>query len=159
MLHHVYGTQSQTHLSTCHPLLQSVAHLALRHSPVDIAIVWGWRGREVQNSFFEMGTSKVRWPDSKHNYQDSMLNPYSLALDFGPYIPGHRIPWKDERLFSLVAGVFFAAFEESKSNGHLNAHQEVEALRWGGDWDCDGLTTDQTFLDLGHIELVLKKAA
>jgi peptidoglycan L-alanyl-D-glutamate endopeptidase CwlK len=28
-------------------------------------------------------------------------------------------------------------------------------LRWGGDWNMDGRTTDNKFDDLGHFELVL----
>ena len=28
------------------------------------------------------------------------------------------------------------------------------AIRWGGDWDLDGVTTDQTFMDLAHFEIV-----
>ena len=27
-------------------------------------------------------------------------------------------------------------------------------IRWGGDWDSDGDLDDQTFMDLGHFELV-----
>jgi len=36
----------------------------------------------------------------------------------------------------------------------LNAAQEMGIrVRWGGDWDGDGSTKDQTFHDLGHYEL------
>ena len=27
-------------------------------------------------------------------------------------------------------------------------------IRWGGDWDRDGDLTDQTFMDLGHFEIL-----
>jgi peptidoglycan L-alanyl-D-glutamate endopeptidase CwlK len=27
------------------------------------------------------------------------------------------------------------------------------AVRWGGDWDHDGKSKDEQFLDLGHFEL------
>ena len=65
----------------------------------------------------------------------------SDALDFAPYING-RIYWEDSHIFAVVAGVFMAA-----------AKQQGFKIRWGGDWDSDGTTTDQTFMDWGHIEI------
>lgn len=137
----VYGTTSSRNRDTCDPRLIQVMDRGLAISPVDISIVWGWRGESIQNNLFRMKTSKKEWPNSEHNFiQDN--KPRSKAFDFGPYIAGVGIPWKDTHLFGVVAGVFFAAANEL---GFI--------LRWGGDWDMDGLTIDQTFMDWGHLEI------
>jgi hypothetical protein len=55
------------------------------------------------------------------------------------------IPWDDTHIFAVVAGSFFAA-----------ALELGVMLRWGGDWDGDGLSKgDQRFFDYGHVEIVL----
>lgn len=139
-----YGKKSGSRLDTCHPLLQDVAYRALELSPVDITIIWGWRGEEIQNAFFESGASSKRFPDSKHNaLLDDQITPCSEALDFGPWVNGD-IPWNDTNIFCVVAGAFFAA-----------AAELGVTIRWGGDWDMDGSTTDQKLMDFGHIEIML----
>ena len=137
-----YGNKSAQKLSTCHPVLQDVAMRAIKLTPVDFTIVHGWRGEEIQNALVDSGASKTPWPDSKHNHMEGN-EACSLAIDFAPWV-GSTIPWKDTHLFALIAGVWFAAADEVGAT-----------LRWGGDWDMDGLTTDQTFMDWGHLELRL----
>jgi peptidoglycan L-alanyl-D-glutamate endopeptidase CwlK len=121
--------------------------LAITMTPIDYTIVHGWRGEEIQTVLFESGASKVPWPDSNHNNQaddlDGVVMPCSLAIDFAPLIRG-VIPWGDTHAFAVVAGVWFAA-----------AIEQQAVLRWGGDWDMDGSTEDQTFMDWGHVEIKL----
>lgn len=135
-----YGHTSRANRDSCNTNLIGVINLGLERSPVDIAIVWGWRGREVQNGMLRSGVSQKAWPNSMHNAMKDE-EPCSDAFDFAPYVNG--IPWKDTHAFALVAGVFFAA-----------AAILGVRLRWGGDWDMDGLTIDQTFMDWGHLEEV-----
>lgn len=137
-----YGQSSSEKRDTCDPKLIRVMDRGLELSPVDITIVWGWRGEEIQNNFFRMDMSTKEWPDSKHNFEIEGVGPHSKAFDFAPWVNG-AIPWDDTHLFAFIAGVFFSAAEDLGTK-----------LRWGGDWDMDGLTTDQTFLDWGHIEVV-----
>lgn len=137
-----YGSKSMERLDTCHTDLRSVALGVIKRTPVDLTIVHGWRGEELQGELVRNGVSKAPWPTSKHNHESDGL-PCSLALDFAPFV-NNMIPWDDTHLFALIAGVFFAEASD------LNVK-----LRWGGDWDMDGLTTDQTFMDWGHLELVL----
>ncbi len=87
------------------------------------------------------GASEKVWPFSEHNF---MLDgkPHSKAFDFAPHLGRRGIPWEDTHLFALVAGVFFAV-----------ARELGVKLRWGGDWNMNGLTTDQTFMDWGHLEI------
>ncbi len=133
-----YGKASRQNRDTCSEGLIRVIDRGLSLSPVDIAIIWGWRGEQVQTGLFRSGASEKEWPFSEHNFmQDD--EPCSKAFDFAPYVNG--IPWEDTHSFALVAGVFMAA-----------ASIEGVILRWGGDWDMDGLTIDQTFMDYGHME-------
>jgi peptidoglycan L-alanyl-D-glutamate endopeptidase CwlK len=140
-----YGEKSNSKLETCHPTLQRIADEALAMSPYDITIIHGWRDMETQNHLYERKRSKVKWPNSRHNKTN---DPYivhrehmSDALDFAPYING-KIDWSDSHMFAVIAGCFFCA-----------AGLVGEKLRWGGDWDMDGSTKDQTFMDWGHIEI------
>lgn len=146
--HHVYGTKSDAKLGTCHPMLKKIAYRALKRSPYDITIIHGWRGEAIQNALQESGASTKRFPDSRHNKTDDpniasdLRDKTSDAIDFAPWVNGD-IPWKDTHIFAVVAGCFFAA-----------AAEFGVTLRWGGDWDSDGSTTDQTLMDWGHVELV-----
>lgn len=147
MIHHKFGSASQAKLETCHPEIQLVMHRAIKVCPFDITIVWGWRGEEAQTTAFRLGNSKTPWPESKHN---NLLEgqPYSLAIDAAPWIDG-RIPWDDQRAFSVLAGVILSTnLDMNRQRPH-----DIE-MRWGGDWDRDGNTLDQTFMDLAHFEVL-----
>lgn len=122
-------------------MLQQISRTAIDLAPIDFAIIHGWRDEHQQTLLFDSGASRLRWPLSAHN---ALRNgePCSLAVDFAPWINGD-IPWSDSWAFSVIAGVFFAAAEIHGTR-----------IRWGGDWNMDGLTTDQTLLDYGHIELL-----
>jgi peptidoglycan L-alanyl-D-glutamate endopeptidase CwlK len=137
----LFGKSSREKLLTCDPALRAVATRALELSPVDFTIIYGWRDQATQNALVASGNSKTPWPTSKHNAVNSQ-GPCSRAIDFAPVSNG-RIDWKDTHMFALVAGVLFAA-----------AKERGVKLRWGGDWDSDGNTTDQKFMDWGHIELL-----
>jgi len=140
---HAFGSGSMAKLNTCHPDMQLVAIKALELSPYDFTIIHGWRGEEVQNALFDSGASRKRWPDSRHNAyrMNDPKSPASDAIDFGPWING-KVPWDDTHIFAAIAGCFLAAASDLG----------VE-LRWGGDWDGDGSTKDQTLMDWGHVEL------
>ena len=135
---HRYGARSIAKLSTCHVDLERVMEHALDLCPFDIIIVCGIRTKEAQEEAFSKGLSKKHWPNSKHNSLDGK----SRAVDIAPWING-TINWKDEGSFYMLAGVVHAAA----------AVQGVQ-IRFGGDWNRDGLTEDQTFMDIGHFELV-----
>jgi len=99
----------------------------------DVSIVCGYRGPEDQNAAFDSKNSKVQWPNSKHNDAPSM------AVDVIPYPSG----WANVYQFYHMAG-------------HIQAIADMYGIeiRWGGDWDSDDVLDDQTFMDLGHFELV-----
>jgi peptidoglycan L-alanyl-D-glutamate endopeptidase CwlK len=145
------GVASQLKLIGVNPILVSVAECAIRFTPVDFSILWGWRGEADQTLMVKTKVSKTPWPLSKHNVVDANHRPASMAIDFAPWIKGD-IPWDDTHTFAVIAGVWFASFAAIREEHPTFAEGYV--LRWGGDWDRDGSTRDQTFMDWGHLELV-----
>ena len=138
-----FGKSSKAKLDTCHPKLVGIANLAIQLSPYDFTIVHGWRGRDVQDALFESNASQKKFPFSMHNHVDERSKPSSLAIDFAPWIK-NKIPWDDTHIFAVIAGCFHAAASELE-----------ERIRYGGDWDSDGSTKDQTLMDWGHVEILL----
>ena len=139
-----FGAKSNGKLATGCQELRTLANRALALSPYDFTIIWVWRGEEVQDGLFKIGASTKEWPNSKHNVEDASGDPYSEALDFGPWIDG-KIPWEDTHIFAVIAGCFQAAAKEMGIK-----------IVWGGDWDGDGHSKgDQTLMDYGHIEVVV----
>lgn len=142
-----YGAGSLTKLHTAHPELQETFELALSWQIYDITIIHGWRGKEIQNQAFEDGNSTKEWPNSKHNVINTEGDPLSDAVDYGPWcmLPSGvmGIPWDDTHAFAVIGGILLAASKQLDYN-----------MRYGGDWDMDGLTTDQNLMDWGHLERV-----
>ena len=138
-----FGSRSNKRLDTCHPDLERVARRAILITHIDFTIVCGLRGKIAQDTAFHDGFSKKAWPNSKHNGEAPSFA-VSHALDFAPWING-TINWNDEGSFYVVGSVFMVA-----------AKMEEVEVRGGWDWDRDGLTEDQSFMDIGHLELVLR---
>ena len=130
-----FGAASRGKLNSVHQDLYEIAQLVMSWQVYDFTIVWGHRGRAEQEQAFLAGNSKKRFPDSKHNKDPS------TALDFAPWVNG-GIPWNDTHAFAVIGGMFIAAGAELGT-----------PIIYGGDWDMDGLTTDQTLMDWGHVEL------
>ena len=135
-----YGTKSKRILTEVTWPLAHIFERSLELSLIDIALTEGRRDRAKQNRLFDMGLSKVRFPNSKHN----TMEPFGLvtAIDAYPYVNGQIS--HDYRHCIYLAGIITAV-------GRLfNYH-----IRWGGNWDMDGEpVTDQEFQDLGHYEYV-----
>jgi hypothetical protein len=125
----------------------------------DFSVLYGWRGAITQDQLFAEGVSKVKWPDSKHNHLSTQEDvdrnwcedvgvPLSLAFDFAPWFPtGKHIRWEHEKDFYYLAGLLIGLGQRIVAGtGYL--------FRYGGDWNSDLDTYNQTFMDLGHIELV-----
>ena len=72
--------RSLNNLAECHPDLQKIAHELIKE--MDVLIVDGHRGEKEQNDAFRRGTSKLRYPNSKHNKKPA------LAFDAVPFVKG-----------------------------------------------------------------------
>jgi peptidoglycan L-alanyl-D-glutamate endopeptidase CwlK len=90
------GAVSLKRLGTCDPDLQrfvkALDHYVARSGGrlvSDIAVLCGFRGEREQNEAFVRGTSKLRWPDSKHNSMPAR------AVDIAPY----PVIWKNRAQF------------------------------------------------------------
>jgi peptidoglycan L-alanyl-D-glutamate endopeptidase CwlK len=116
-------------LASCHNDLQRLAHAINKVIP--IKVVEGYRNENRQLALYYAKRTKVK--KGKHN-----TKPLSEAMDIYP----HPVNWGDTKRMYFMGGV---AIAESK---RLNI-----PIRWGGDWDGDTEVLDQTFNDLGHIEL------
>lgn len=81
----IFGKKSLDKLATCDVRLQTLIMESAKDIPFDFTILCGHRNKEDQDAAFAAGKSKLKWPDSKHNF-----NP-SKAVDIAP-IP---IDWND----------------------------------------------------------------
>lgn len=125
-----FSDHSHARLETCHKDLQKVLNLALQ--AMDFSVLEGYRTSDRQEYLFEQGLSQVR-AGGKHNQLPS------LAVDVAPY----PIDWGDTERFVLLAGIILGVAAICDVN-----------IRWGGDWNQNMQTRDETFRDLGHFELM-----
>lgn len=113
-------------------LVRVVKHAA---GLIPLTVIEGVRTRERQAELYAIGRTKpgkpVTWTlNSKHCE--------GLAVDVAP-IP---LDWNDRKAFLAVAGAMFAA-----------AQRCGVGLRWGGDFDGDGIIGEKNENDLPHFEL------
>lgn len=115
-------------LETCDPRLVKLIMAATEDAPFSFIVVCGHRGKEQQEAAVLAHTSKLHFPNSKHNVEPS------LAVDLAPYID-QQIPWADIQKFHDLAAHIRAVATE------LNI-----GIQWGGDlWPG--------FRDLPHYQL------
>lgn len=151
------GKNSLKKLSSCHIDLQKIWHLAISRSSVDIGISEGHRAIEKQKEYYAIGRTVEVNRDTitnidgvnkvgKHNFIPSE------ASDFFVYHKNKKVRLKiayDKAHLSYVFGLL-----DSCSKELYYKNQITHLLRWGGNWDKDGiLFYDQSFNDLPHVEL------
>jgi len=100
-----WGDTSRRNLSQAHTILQKLADKALEMSKQDLKVICGHRNQADQNKAFAEGTSKLKWPKSKHNCYPSE------AIDVVP-LPGGRIDWDDIDAFEQMVQCFEDAWYE-----------------------------------------------
>lgn len=136
-----YGPASRACIDQLDGRLQRVLYRYADLAPaeLDLSIIVGHRGEAAQMAAFNARPqrSKTPWPKSKHNRLPSW------AFDFTPYPFAGGKDWNDLARFARIAGGILIA-----------AAIEKVPVRWGGDWDRDGATLDETFVDAGHVELI-----
>ena len=152
-----WGNTSQKRLETCHVDLQKIFNLAISRSSTDVSIVEGHRPVEIQQEYYSIGRTKElhRKPITKidgvnklgkHNVMPSE------AIDFMIWNNNREvrkeIAWNQGHL-SYFWGVLDSCAKELYEKGEI-----THLLRWGGDWDRDGVFfIDQSFDDAPHVEL------
>lgn len=138
-----WSNKSLTKLKTCHQDLITLANEVLKIH--DCSVFEGHRTKEKQDEYFNNGTSRVKFPNSKHNKQPSM------AIDLAPYKPGAD-PYDMENVL-FFAGIVVAVADRLYRSG-LMTHK----LRWGGNWstkaDHPFAFDTNRFFDGIHFELM-----
>jgi len=134
-----FGEKSEQKLLMASMNLQHIFRISLAVGLIDFSIIDSYREKKLQNKYYREGTSRVKWPDGKHNRRPSP------ALDAVPYVNGES-SYKWEHCIFLAGLVLAIAKKHS-----------LYEIRWGGNWDMDGEpVTDQDFQDLVHFEEILK---
>jgi len=126
-----FGKKSKEQLATCNEKLRRVFNEVIK--TVDCSVLEGHRDKDRQDSLYEEGKTKVKYPHGRHN---EFL---SRAADVVPY----PIDWDDRERFHLFAGFVLGT-----------AKQMGIDLRWGGDWNINWFVDDNKFDDFPHFELM-----
>jgi peptidoglycan L-alanyl-D-glutamate endopeptidase CwlK len=130
-----FGARSLRELQGVHPDLVAVVNRALELSKVDFAVTDGVRTLAEQQAFFAAGATKTM--KSRH------LG--GFAVDVVACIGPKKISYS-EILMKQIKDAMFQAAKELKV-----------PIRWGGDWNCNGDSGDETFVDMPHFELSSRK--
>ena len=151
-----YSASSMKRLLTAHRLQQK---LWMRVAETEnCTIIFGHRPKEEQFELYKKGRAYdgYEWYvvnkdevvtncdgykiASYHNHEDEDGNPCSLAIDAGPYING-------KLSYDRGDCIYFA--------GRVMLHAELMGIPvvWGGDWDGDKDTSDNTLNDWVHFQL------
>lgn len=128
-----FSKRSEERLNTVSEPLRSVIYKSMSLQVMDFTVLCGVRSLEQQKALLKQGASRTL-----HSKHLPNINGLSEAVDIAPF----PINWNDHYAFHRLAGVIQSCA----------ALQDV-AIRWGGDWDGDNITTDQSFIDLPHFEL------
>ena len=126
-----FSVKSLEKLNSCHIDLQRLFLEVVK--TYDCSVICGYRDKKTQNQAFKDGTSKLKYPESKHNKKPS------IAVDVIPY----PVSWKNYRRFYHFAGYVTATAERLSIK-----------IRSGVDWDSDFDLDDQLFIDAPHYELI-----
>ena len=156
-----FGKRSNDNLSYCHNDMIKIHTTWINITLIDYGINYGHRSPEIQFELFKKGRSFINdvWVitdklkvvtncdgytiKGKHNY-----NP-SIATDFYAYIPGqNKLSYDELHLTYIACGL------QTTARFLYEAGEIEHLIRWGGNWDNDGIIKyDQRLQDLCHVEL------
>lgn len=134
-----FSQASFSKLSTCHADLQALFYEVIKY--YDCTILEGYRNEADQESDFAKGTTKLHYPNGKHNHNPSM------AVDVTPY----PINFNNDRLALWFGGYVLGIAQKLKDEGKM-----THSIRWGGAWNGLGdLNKPGMLEDTDHFELVV----
>jgi len=144
-----YSKTSAARLLTCHFDLQLIFNEVIKKSSQDFGIAQGGRSETEQLKYFLEGKSKIdpRIPSQKAKAMH--LKEPSMACDIYAWDEIQKRASWDKKLLTKISKVAIPIAARLLAEGKVS-----HRLRWGGDWDSDGDTTDQSFNDLPHYEIV-----
>lgn len=129
-----FGGKSEGQLITCDDKLIFVARKAIIVR--DFSVIEGHRIETLQNHYFDIGTSKLRWPEGEHNDMPSR------AYDLWPYPSPTKEDWEN-REYWIEWSSWYRGFAAGVG----------VVLISGMDWDNDYDLDDQKFHDGPHFHL------
>lgn len=135
------GAGSRQHLVGVHPDLVRVLERAIQISEVDFKVIEGVRTPERQRELYAQGRTKpgkvVTWTLKSNHFKQPDGWGHAVDLLPAPY------DWDNKTgVFDKVAKAMLAAAAELKI-----------AIRWGADWDRDGIAREKGETDSPHFEL------
>lgn len=153
-----FGQKSQAMLATVDPKLAEVMVRAIQLCPIDFSILEGARTLQRQYTLYAQGRSvaelraagvpmdvlaqpsgkKVTWTLKSKHFPPAGQK-LGRAVDAGVY---PYDPTAGEERYKIIRDAVLAA-----------AKEQGVSIRWGGDWDRDGIT-EHGEDDFGHFELV-----
>lgn len=126
-----FSQRSLDKLAECHIDLQTVMKEAIKASPYDFGITWGYRSPVKQNELYQQGRTIegkiVTYVDgyekkSKHNYSPSQ------AVDIACYI-NKELTWNFE-IYKIVASHIMEVAEQLFLDNKIS-----NRITWGGNWN------------------------
>lgn len=136
-----WSKRSKDALVGVSPLIISVLDEALQTSPVDFMVIEGVRTEARQRQLYNQGRITlgdiVTWTLNSAHFVNKKTG-YGHAVDLLP----EPYDWKDKSQFKKMAEAVIAAAKRQGVN-----------IRWGGDWDSDGIIWEKGESDSPHFEL------
>lgn len=144
-----FGKKSKKQLNTCHKDLQLIMNESLKVSEVDFAANEGHRSDKLQLKYFLQGYSKLDPRDPEKKKKAKHLKDPSQAVDIKVYVKGRPDLVYDKKHLCYLAGIIMTTAKR------LLAEKKItHKLRWGGNWDKDGIILyDHTLQDYPHYEI------
>ncbi|MDX5586542.1 MAG: hypothetical protein QNK20_16770 [Aureibaculum sp.] len=158
-----FSDKSYKVLLTLHPDLQKIMILSLQRSCVDFGLHEGARTVPVQQAYYMQGKSSIN-PANYEDYRDlakvakhivlpdvvEFSKSRAVDLHSSESYNGKSLAWDTNHL-SYIAGIIQACAKELYNKGEIR-----HIIRWGGDWDSDGVIGfDHKLKDFPHHELIL----
>lgn len=142
----VFGARSEANLVGVNKDLVKVARLALIISNIDFAVTEGVRTAERQKTLYAQGRSApgkiVTWTTKSRHIPD-LKTGLGNALDLVPLNPATgRIDWEYAEGVQEVADSMRAAADRL----------EIK-IRWGKDWNGNGIAGEKGEVDPVHFEI------
>lgn len=152
-----FSKRSLSNLGECHLKLQIIFNTIIKY--FDCTILDGHRGEKEQNEAFHKGTSKLKFPKSKHNKLPSLavdVTPYPIPKKWGNIDTDKLMSIKNKKEFTKEIHFQFkerARFYYLKGLEMGTAQMLKIPIRQGCDWNGNFDFNDQNFDDLPHTEL------
>lgn len=154
-----FGRSSLAKLSTCHTDIQKVFLELIKVTKVDISVVYGLRTVKEQQALYAKGrttqgnkVTNCDGVDKKSKHQEQKKGEGASAIDICIYTaePKYRSKVRyDQAHLAYIAGLVDVIVDNLLAKGEI-----THRLRWGGNWDGDGVIMfDQKLQDLCHWEL------